>query len=292
MTSPLFIIRYRWRILKIAAFNFPKAIELFKNPIRSTIKIIFGKTPLIVYKDGHSFKSFNPFKFYGIRSLPYAEFVYNLADKEVRIIHAERGDVEEVFEHECYSWLPVKDRIVLDVGANVGDSSVYFAIKGAKHVHAFEIVPSTAQLCKENVMGNDLGEIVTVHNIGIGNPRKVRIRSDLIADGSYQVNDNVGGGEIEIKSMNHVVDELKIADAVMKIDCEGCEYDVINPSNIELLKRFSHIIGEYHYHYGSLKKTLEDAGFSTWFSRPDPFYSPVNTPKECWIGLFRASRRS
>ena len=292
MDVVLFSFRYRWRIWKLAAFKFPKAMKLFKNPILGTIKIMFGKIPLIVYKDGHVFKSYDPFKFYDIRSLPYAEFFYNLNGKEVKMIHAERGEVEEVFVHRSYSWLPVKDMIVLDIGANIGDSAIFFALNGAKHVYAFEVVPSTARLCRENVVNNGLEEKVTVVNEGVGKPGKIKIPSDLGADGGYQVREDAEGDtEVEIKSLIQIIDETKLTDAVMKIDCEGCEYDIINPSNIGSLKRFSNIMGEYHYGYVSLKKTLEDAGFDCWFSKPEPFYFDINTPKEGWTGLFTASRK-
>jgi FkbM family methyltransferase len=292
MESLLFSISYRWRIWKLAVLKFPKAVKLFKNPILGTIKIMFGKTPLIVYKDGHTFKSYDPFKFYDIRSQPSCEFLYNYNGKEIRIIHAERGEVEEVFVHRGYSWLPVKDRIVLDIGANIGDSAIFFALNGAEHVYAFEVVPSTAQLCRENVMNNGLEEKVTVINEGIGKPGRIKIPSNIRADGGYQVRqDTEGDTEVEIKSLTQIIDELKITDAVMKIDCEGCEYDVISPSNIDSLRKFSHIMGEYHYGFDSLKKTLEKTGFECFFSKPEPFYSPVNTPKECWTGLFMASRK-
>ena len=38
----------------------------------------------------------------------------------------------DVFEFGEYSFVDVEDRIVVDVGAYVGDSSIYFALRGAK----------------------------------------------------------------------------------------------------------------------------------------------------------------
>jgi len=45
--------------------------------------------------------------------------------KEVLIKNAERGEVEEVFKARSYEWLPVKDQLVIDVGANIGDSPIF-----------------------------------------------------------------------------------------------------------------------------------------------------------------------
>jgi hypothetical protein len=40
----------------------------------------------------------------------------------------------EVFDYGMYKLLSVKDRVVVDVGAFVGDSAIYFALKGARKV--------------------------------------------------------------------------------------------------------------------------------------------------------------
>jgi len=37
-----------------------------------------------------------------------------------------------------YDWLDVKGKRVLDVGASIGDTAVYFALRGAREVVAFE----------------------------------------------------------------------------------------------------------------------------------------------------------
>jgi len=44
--------------------------------------------------------------------------------------------IYEIFEEEDYKFLNVKDKKVLDMGAFVGDSAIYFILKGAKKVYA------------------------------------------------------------------------------------------------------------------------------------------------------------
>ncbi|WP_048054006.1 FkbM family methyltransferase [Thermoplasma volcanium] len=61
----------------------------------------------------------------------------------------------------------MEGRKVLDIGANIGDSAIYFALKGAAHVYAFEVVPSTSEICKENVRLNNLDGKITVFNYGL-----------------------------------------------------------------------------------------------------------------------------
>ena len=142
---------------------------------------------------------------------------------------------------------------MLDVGANICDSSIFFALNGAAHVYAIEVMPSTAEICRENVEINGLTDRITVLNIGLGRPGKVKIPKNLIAGGEFQIYgnfaNNVGGDYVyvDVKSLDQVVDELGIRSAVMKIDCEGCEYEVFNYVSPDAIPRFTHIIGEYHY---------------------------------------------
>ena len=47
---------------------------------------------------------------------------------------------------------------------------------------------------------------------------------------------------------------------MLKMDCEGCEYDSILNTDDEILKKFSTIILEYHYGYQNLVEKLETTG--------------------------------
>ena len=140
------------------------------------------------------------------------------------------GDVHGVFFEQVYDFLKVKDKIVLDIGANIGDSSIYFTLKGAKKVIALD--PNQA--------------------------------------GAGSATDSVTGGvKIPLKTLEELVHEFKIPDgSVIKIDCEGCEIDVIKFSDKKTLQKFSQIIIEYHYGYKDLKYKLENCGFKVVTTSP------------------------
>ena len=53
------------------------------------------------------------------------------------------GMIEENFVNEQYKNLDVKDKDVVDIGANIGDTAIYFALKGAKHVYRNKTLFST-----------------------------------------------------------------------------------------------------------------------------------------------------
>ncbi|WOE50948.1 FkbM family methyltransferase [Sulfuracidifex metallicus] len=52
---------------------------------------------------------------------------------------------------------------VVDIGANIGDSAIYFALKGASHVYAFEPLPSVYKVALENIKLNSLDDKITLN---------------------------------------------------------------------------------------------------------------------------------
>jgi len=46
--------------------------------------------------------------------------------------------IAENLIYEQYKILGVSNKDVIDIGANIGDTAIYFAVKGARHVYAFE----------------------------------------------------------------------------------------------------------------------------------------------------------
>ena len=51
------------------------------------------------------------------------------------------SSIYDTFIREDYKFLNVKDKNVLDIGAFIGDSPIYFILKGAKKVYAIEPHP-------------------------------------------------------------------------------------------------------------------------------------------------------
>ena len=62
----------------------------------------------------------------------------------------------EIFEYGDYDALNVNGRVVVDVGAFVGDSAIYFALKGAKRVIAIEPHPGAYAEMLENISSTTL----------------------------------------------------------------------------------------------------------------------------------------
>ena len=68
----------------------------------------------------------------------------------------------------CKSQL-TQNSVVYDIGAHIGYTTVLFAhyLKGTGAIHAFEILPSTAELLQNTVKANQFQNVV-IHPVGLG----------------------------------------------------------------------------------------------------------------------------
>lgn len=158
-----------------------------------------------------------------------------------------------VFYMEEYGFLNVKDRKVADIGASIGESSIYFSLKGADRVVSYEPNPSVCELLKRNISLNGLENLIEVRCAAI---------SPSISKHYLCINESWSGSSFltdnpkNCGNLRHVTVETepppKNVD-VVKLDCEGCEFDFVN----SLTEPLYHEIGmEYHPQYGSVKEMI------------------------------------
>jgi Methyltransferase FkbM domain len=168
------------------------------------------------------------------------------------------GDIFSIFINKDYESLPLKDRIVIDIGANIADSSVYFVRQGAKKVYAIEPNRALYELANENIHLNSMSD--RIETIFAGCSSKTSRESNP-----------------PFLSLEEIVDYYKIAPDFLKVDCEGCEYDIILNSSDNILQSFNYIFVEYHYGFRKIKERLEKCGFRTKVSGPT-YFPRINKP--------------
>ena len=201
--------------------------------------------------------------------------------------------IKEQFIEQQYSWLEVKNKVVIDIGANVGDSAIYFALKGAKHVYAFEPYPYSYRIAMQNIKLNKLQDKITLLNEGCSsNEGKIKINTEYKNFGSTDLKNFKKGTNINITTISGILKRFKITEeAVLKIDCEGCEYGILLETKNSDLRRFKQIQIEYHYGYLNLLKKLKAAGFKTYKTTPLNLRNEYAENKEMLIGLIYAINR-
>lgn len=209
----------------------------------------------------------------------HVQFSFN--GRSLDFKHAEEGfgTIAEVFFHGEYSALHVAGKDVLDVGANVGDSPIYFALGGAKRVIALEPYPYAHRFAEENVAKNHPQGIVLL-NAGISEkPGEAVIDPEFVSNGSSPIRDFNTGKKVRMYALSELVEAYGLKNAALKLDCEGGEYGALLPSTNETLRAFSEIIVEYHKGYLDLEKKLLEAGFSVrHLKRPIYYISPERGP--------------
>lgn len=138
-----------------------------------------------------------------------------------------------------------KDAIIFDIGANIGNHSVYFAKKmKAKHVFSFEPITNTYNKLLKNIEINQLNARVNCYNLGISDDEGSASICRFIHDnpGATSLSKDEDG-DFELISLDSWVKanfRLQCIDFI-KIDVEGFEKEVLKGA-IETIKMFKPVI--------------------------------------------------
>ena len=199
-------------------------------------------------------------------------FFPNSNERKSVTIHGgiNNGDIVYGFLENDYGVLPVKDKIVIDIGANIGDTPIYFALSGAKKVIGLEPYPKNFEIANKNILSNNFSEKIILCLVGCaGKSGNIRINPEENSNIESTLKEYDQGIKIPLLTLEQIFKEYSISSqSILKMDCEGCEYDVIKSTSKEILKKFSHIQIEYHSGYFDLKKKLENCGFNVTISKP------------------------
>jgi hypothetical protein len=140
--------------------------------------------------------------------------------------------IDEIYLRREYGELSLHGREVIDVGASIADSSLYFASLGAKKVYAFETDPVRLEIAKKNITINNMSSTI-----------------ELL------------GRKAASEEISVIVEANSLDNVFMKIDCEGCEYEIIDNLSDLIYKKIDNIVLEYHNGAGGLIRKLKSVGY-------------------------------
>jgi len=171
--------------------------------------------------------------------------------------------VRENFLGGAYDDLVVGGRTVVDVGASVGDTAILFALRGARRVVALEPYPSLYGEAIINIRANGVEDRVVLINAGLGSfDGEVCASANNVNGYMIFKPSNECDARVRMYTLSSLIKEFNIEDgSILKMDCEGCEYETIPRASSKDLSVFSQIIIEYHNGYHELRNALEKAGF-------------------------------
>ncbi|MBX8644833.1 MAG: FkbM family methyltransferase [Thermoplasmata archaeon] len=179
------------------------------------------------------------------------------------------GHINEIFVQKTYG-TDFRDKVVLDIGASNGDSSVWFALCGAKRVIALEPYPESYRLALDNVRMNGLDDKITVLNLALSS---VKSKADFAVSSRSPNANALAPTEHIVKSLHIVFDGSVTIETTtvpelisyysisrvdyLKLDCEGCEYDVLRNLAGEVWPLINEIVLEYHNGLSDLAELME-----------------------------------
>jgi FkbM family methyltransferase len=169
-------------------------------------------------------------------------------------------------------------KTVVDVGAYIGDSSVAFALRGAK-VQAFEPLPLFQQYLYINARLNNVQDRITVHTVGLSDKTsRIQEAAELkaLASSQHGWDGRIESARCEDASQGVlVVEALPYLQAngigeidILKLNCEGCEYVLFKDARLLTYLRPRRVIMEYHKGGESLHRFFRDQGYEVDWPNP------------------------
>lgn len=154
--------------------------------------------------------------------------------------------------------------LVLDIGANIGNHTLYLAAIAGCKVTSFEPNAALIEALSRSLEINQLSELVTLMPYGVGHTAGKGHFSKLMEENLGGQSIEVGDGEIRIVAL----DELEFDDPVklIKIDVEGMELPVLEGAARLIAKDRPLIYVESidAEHYKTISAWMESHGYTYW----------------------------
>jgi FkbM family methyltransferase len=161
------------------------------------------------------------------------------------------------------------DSIIIDIGANIGAHTIFFAKKASKgHVIAIEPQPQIFQILCANVVANNLRNVQTIHG-GIGGENTLMSVPNL----DYNQINNYGGVSLQAatQGMHRIpvmtLDGIELPKCdLIKCDVEGMEHQVLlgGMNFLRQHKPVLYVENDRPQNAVALAQAIFDLGYRIW----------------------------
>lgn len=171
---------------------------------------------------------------------------------------------------------------VIDVGGHIGTFSTHLAKRfSGLRIISLEPHPQSFRLLKTNVTYNNLESTITSLQMGVAKAHGTgRLFTDTGNSGEYSmthVSKRGRGFPIQLTTLSSIFSKYTITKcALLKLDCEGAEFEILTHASLSVLNRVETIIMETHagYDLSYLLQFLRTRGFSVR-SVPNAISHPI-----------------
>lgn len=196
--------------------------------------------------------------------------------------------INEVFVEEEYNFKTSDKIILIDIGTNIGIASLYFStLPNVNKIYCFEPVLDTYKQAKFNFsMNENTSKVIEFTNVGLGKDTRdetfifdkqvkgnTGIRGQMSS--SYSNNSNSISIDVKIKNaadeIQRIIDSNPDSKIVIKMDCEGAEYEIFETLTSSLISAISIFMIEWHDKgSSSIENKLLENGFHLFLKNLAP----------------------
>jgi FkbM family methyltransferase len=188
----------------------------------------------------------------------------------------DRHTLHRVLLRDEYGLRQIQGKLdcVIDVGGNVGAFS-FLVAPIARRVLAFEPISDNFELLSRNLSGPQFSHVSCVRAAVTGEKKEVKIFKSSAGSGSHSAYPRAGADSsfesVPGLSLEHIFEDYHIDRCdLLKLDCEGAEYEILFFASDDIISRISAIVMEYHHVPGgdpswksaALREYLETKGFN------------------------------
>lgn len=221
-----------------------------------------------------------------LRTSPGGEHVVSLRQPPVRMMVRSKMDIWSVKEtfldgfYDRYGTQVQNGWIVIDIGAAIGDYSIHTAFGRPRTViYAFEPYPESYQLLLKNLTLNAIDNVFAFQEavwsqsgrlaLNLIEEEPLKIASQSPSE-MAETNDVM---MVEAVTLEQVLERQALVKVdLLKLDCEGAEYEILMKAPAKTLAKIQRIVMEYHdvneaHEHRHLIPFLESAGYRVSWHR-------------------------
>ena len=201
--------------------------------------------------------------------------------------------IKEVFIHQTYKdilpLLAEGDIRFVDIGANLGSFSIWLAQqRNVVSSYCFEPEPDSFRLLNFNLSLNDCKGVMPIHAAVGGTQREISIQlkssspggTTIYGNGSEDAGEKANRTRIKVVAFSEWLQEANYPFDLLKLDCEGAEWEIIRACGHIIGERFKVVVAEIHDDpdkesaVDAFPKLMEKHGFSTlrWDGKSQGLY--------------------